>query len=80
MIQLPEESLPRFPVNTTCFPADKVMNPPQGAVLLDIDRKPRQAMARSPGLGARECEKVTWGRGGERENGLACLLLIVAIQ
>lgn len=29
MIQLPEESLPHFPVNITRFPADKVMNPPR---------------------------------------------------
>lgn len=33
MIQLPKESLPHFPVNTPCFPADKVMNPPGCCVI-----------------------------------------------
>lgn len=70
MIQLPEESLPHFPVNTIRFPADKVMNPPQGAVLQDIDRKPRHPMARSPVLGAGEYERVNEGR--ERMDWCVC--------
>lgn len=44
-------------------------------MLQDIDRKLRQAVARSPVLDAGECERMNEGR----ENELVCLLLIVAI-
>lgn len=56
VIQLPEDNAPHFRVNTTHFPADKVSNPPKGVVLQDIDRKPRQTMARSLEMDTGECE------------------------
>lgn len=72
MTQFPEESLPHFAVNTPRFPADKVSPPPQGPMLQDMDRKLRQAVARSPVLGAGKCKRMN--------DGLVCFLLILAIQ
>lgn len=66
-----------FPCKHNSFSCWQSHEPPQGAVLQDIDRKPRQPMACSPVLGAES--RTKWMRV-ERENGLVCLLLTVAIQ
>lgn len=55
-----------FPCKHNQFSRWQSHEPPQSAVLQDIDRKLRQAMAHSPVLDAGECKRVNEGRERER--------------